>query len=189
MTFRIEPATAERWEDVATVFGPRDGYGGCWCMWWRLKGREVDAGSGDGNRQRLQDLVVAGHEPGLLAYDADRPVGWVAVAPLPEFGRLLRSPRYRPADATTVESVWSLNCFVIPKGERRRGIARALLDAAIDHAASRGATHLEAYPVDLSGGRVADADLYKGALDWFLDAGFVEVERRRPTAPIVRRRL
>jgi hypothetical protein len=31
------PATAERWQDLETLFGERGAYGNCWCMWWRMR--------------------------------------------------------------------------------------------------------------------------------------------------------
>jgi hypothetical protein len=29
---KIYPATAERWKDIETLFGPKGAYAGCWCM-------------------------------------------------------------------------------------------------------------------------------------------------------------
>ena len=62
---------------------------------------------------------------------------------------------------------------------RGQGVARALLDAAVDHARSRGAEALEAYPV-----RVGDADAihpdaaFTGTLPMFERAGFTVVADR-----------
>jgi GNAT superfamily N-acetyltransferase len=87
--------------------------------------------------------------------------------------------------------VWSIVCFVVSRRSRGQGIAAQLLDAAIDYAQSKGATTLEAYPVDTTAGRVSAGVAYKGSLTMFERAGFREVARRKwnaktPERPIVR---
>jgi GNAT superfamily N-acetyltransferase len=72
--------------------------------------------------------------------------------------------------------------------ERGRGVTRALLREAIAYARSRGATLLEAYPVDRPG-RGHPNSMWFGALSLYDEAGFAEVARRKPTRPVVRRRL
>ena len=46
----IHPLTPQRWADLERLFGANGACGGCWCMWWRLKRPEFDAGKGEGNR-------------------------------------------------------------------------------------------------------------------------------------------
>jgi GNAT superfamily N-acetyltransferase len=114
----------------------------------------------------------------------------VSVAPRPQYGRVLRSRRIGPPpEAAADESVWSVVCFWIPRGERGRGIATELLDAAVARARERGATQLEAYPVDTSGGRHPAANLFTGTLAMFKRAGFSEVDRPRGAQLVVRRDL
>lgn len=177
------PVTADRWDDLARLFGPSGTYSNCWCMWWRLPSRAWDEAGGEGRRRAFAAIVDAGSEPGLLAYaDAD-PVGWCAVAPRTEFARLT-SPRartFRPFDETPT---WVINCFFIHKAHRGRGVATALLDAAIEYAVGHGATVLEGYPVDLATAR-RDADVFTGTLSMFRRAGFTEVDRRNGR-PLVR---
>lgn len=189
----ILPVTADRWSDLQELFGASGAYSNCWCTWWRQKGSDFSRGCerrGAGNRALMASLVAAGDEPGLIAYRDGKPVGWVSVAPRPQFGRVLRSPVLRPQpqdadDATT----WSIVCFWMPRAERGRGLATALLDAAVAHAAKRGASQVEAYPIDTAGGRQASATLFTGTLGMFRRAGFREVERRRGQQAIVRRQV
>jgi GNAT superfamily N-acetyltransferase len=94
----------------------------------------------------MERIVRDEGEPGLLAYDAGMPVGWVSVAPREEFGQLLRSRAYRPFDDD--ERIWSISCFYVHPSAKRRGVKTALLEAAVDHAFRRGARALEAYPGD-----------------------------------------
>ena len=82
-------------------------------------------------------------------------------------------------------------CFVVSRRARGRGLAAALLDAAVAYAREEGATTLEAYPVDAGDGRIPAANAYHGTLSMFEKAGFQVVERRQynatsPIRPIVR---
>jgi GNAT superfamily N-acetyltransferase len=179
---RVEPATPERWADVERLAGERGFTGGCWCMWWRVSSREFSERHGEGLRAGLEGLVRRGDSPGLVAYAGDEPIGWVALAPRAEYPRLNRSPKLRPVDDTPV---WSITCFYIDRRHRRRGVAAALLRAAVDHARAHGAEVVEAYPIDTSASSRTSADLYTGTLPMFERAGFTEVARRAGR-PIVR---
>jgi GNAT superfamily N-acetyltransferase len=189
----IHPVTADRWEELAGLFGASGAFSNCWCTWWRQTGAEFTRGiaeAGAGNRALLRSLVEAGSEPGLLAYRDGTPVGWVSVAPRSQYGRVLRSRRIGPApEEATDERVWSVVCFWIPRGERGKGVATALLDGAVDHARARGAVALEGYPVDTAGGRQPAANLFTGTLAMFRHAGFREVDRPRGVQLVVRRSL
>ena len=189
----ILPVTPDRWSELQELFGPSGAYSNCWCTWWRQTGSDFSRGCerrGEGNRALMAALVAAGDEPGLIAYRDGRPVGWVSVAPRPQFGRVLRSPTLRPAPAQADDTTtWSIVCFWMPRAERGRGLATALLDAAVAHAAARGAHAVEAYPVDTAGARQASANLFTGTLGMFRRAGFREVERGRGQQAIVRRQV
>jgi len=190
----VRPVDASRWAELERFFGPNGAYSGCWCTYFRRRGREFEDGcrdKGAGNHEYLSRLTREGKLPGLLGYDGGEPVGWVSVAPRPEFGRVLRSPTVRPGidpdDDPDDPSVWALVCFWIPRTGRGRGVGTALLDAAVTYAASRGARVLEAYPIDTGGTKVPTNSIYTGTLEMFLRAGFHEVGRRSGRRPIVRR--
>ena len=193
MTLEIYPVTADRWEELAAFFGPSGAFGHCWCTWWRQTGAEFGAGvekKGAGNRVLMHALVEAGSEPGLLAYREGKPVGWVSLAPRPQYGRILRSRRIGPAPEDAAdERVWSLVCFWIPRKERGKGVANALLKGAVQHAQERGAAVLEAYPVDTAGGRHPAANLFTGTLTMFKRDGFRLVDRPSGAQLVVRRDL
>jgi len=98
-----------------------------------------------------------------------------------------RRERYEPLERSRTlkriddRPVWSIVCFYIGKGHRRRGLQRALIEAAVDHARNRGATIVEAYP-----GRWKDpASSYMGLESEFAKAGFRRV--RDAPRPVVRR--
>ena len=178
----VHPVTPDRWDDMVELFsrrGPRGGYRnspayGCWCMYWR----DRTLRHGEPKERAMAKLVRERREPGLLAYDDQSPVGWVAVAPREEYTALLASPQYRPRDE--VAGVWAITCFVIDKDARRQGVAGALLAAAVEYAFEHGAATVEAYP------HVAKGDDYMGGLALYERAGFAKVRDANKRA-IVRR--
>ena len=125
--------------------------------------------------------------PGERGKGADAtPVGWVAVEPRTEYPRLLGLPtvwRGRPDEDKEDDSVWSVTCFVVRKGYRKRGITYALAAAAVDYARANGARALEAYAMLTQPGKeITWGELHVGARQVFAEAGFTEVSR-----PSVRR--
>ena len=186
MDLEIFPATPDRWGDIERLFGPTGQQGGCWCMWNRQTSREFDEHKGDRNKAAFRDLVDGDRPPGLLAYADDVPVGWVAVAPRYEYGRLQRSRVTKPVDDVPV---WAITCFVIARGARGTGVATALLDAAVEFARSQGATAVEGYPVEPRSDHMPDIYAWMGLASMFEKSGFEEIARRSETRPLMRKVL
>ena len=180
---RIEPVTADRWPDLEALFGEVGACAGCWCQYWRKPAAAFEADTGAENRESLRQQVEAGPEPGLLAYRDDRPVGWCAVEPRERFPRLGNSRILAPIDD---EPVWSVVCFYVAADHRDRGVSLALLEAAKAHVAERGGRVVEGYPTDARGDRKSPAFVWTGLAAAFERAGFVEVERRSETRPVMR---
>ncbi|MDX1510339.1 MAG: GNAT family N-acetyltransferase [Nitriliruptorales bacterium] len=173
-TFDVHPLTRERWDDFTTVFGANGAYDGCWCMYFRQTSKEYSAGRGDANREAIRELCEHGREPGLIGYIDWQPSGWVSVAPRAEFGRILRSPLFRPSDPDR-DDVWSVVCLFIAKPARGRGLAGWLVTEAVKHARRHGATRVDAYPINPEGRGASE--LYHGTPALFRAAGFEEVAR------------
>jgi GNAT superfamily N-acetyltransferase len=182
-TVMVCQLSQERWPDLEKLFGPNGAVAGCWCMWFRQTAAEFDARHGEENRQSLKAIVDAGQVPGLLAYVDGQPVGWCAVAPRSEFGRVQRS---RILHAPGNEAAWAVVCFFIERRHRRAGIGAALLRAAVDYAVARGARTVEGYPIDARDGHVSSGSAFTGLASMFLAAGFEEVARHSPGRPIMR---
>ena len=188
MDVTTRPLTADRWDDLETVFRAKgcSMARGCWCMYYRETGR-VESPEGmsasEDRRRRLRALASADPPAGLLAYADGVPVGWVAVAPRSQYPRLVRSPVAKAVDELPV---WSVVCFVVPAPYRSRGVARALLRGAVAHAEAHGAVALEAYPIDKPG-RGHDTFMWNGVRSMFEREDFLEVARRRPERPVMRR--
>jgi GNAT superfamily N-acetyltransferase len=187
--FAVRPVDADRWADLERLFGPSGAYSGCWCMWWRLPGREFGRNGNLGNRAALEAAVRGGEPVGLLAYAADgTPAGWAAVAPRTAYGRVLRSPALKPAPDDEA-AVWSVPCFFTTRGRRRTGVAGVLLAAAVGYARTGGAAILEGYPVDTGRGRMPPAaELFSGTVGQFTRAGFAVHARPATGRRVIMRR-
>jgi GNAT superfamily N-acetyltransferase len=184
----IEVVTSDRWDDVTDLFERRGPHGGnpqtngCWCQFWHLRGNAYWDGHGAENRSRLEAEIHGGTEPGLLAYADGIPVGWCRLGPRESFERLEHSRKLARVDD---QATWSVVCFYVHPSAKRKGIASALLDAAIVRATGHGTPILEGYPVPEGHMNI---DAYTGYLPMFLDAGF-EVARPAGRRTIVRRAL
>jgi GNAT superfamily N-acetyltransferase len=179
------PLTPARWPDLERLFGEKGACAGCWCMWMRQPLAEFRRLKGEGNRLALRALV-ARRPPGLLAYDAGEPVGWVAVAPRGEYLRLGNSRVLEPVPG---ERVWAAPCFFVKPSHRGRGLTAALLEAAAAFAGRKGARCIEGYPTTNRAQRQPPAFVHTGFESTFRRAGFAEIARRSPTRPILRREL
>jgi GNAT superfamily N-acetyltransferase len=182
----VHPLTKDRWGDLVELFG-RPGASivrGCWCMYYRKSGQS-GVGPGDKNKRALKSLVSRGYIPGLIGYEDGSPVGWISLSPREDYAKLQRSPVMKPVDD---KPVWSIVCFFVDRQARDRGVSAALLKGAIDYARSRGATLLEAYPVDKKERSHPDF-MFFGAKSMYDRAGFKEVARRKAARPVMRKAL
>jgi GNAT superfamily N-acetyltransferase len=169
---QVVPATLDRWADIVTLMGG-DGDRGCWCQ--APRGRAVGYGKAmpGARREALRSQVETDDPPpGLLAYVDGEIAGWCGFGPRPNLPRLERSRTIPKIDDLPV---WSILCFKVRVGYRRRGVAAALLDGVIDLARRSGAPGVEAYPIDPEGGRVDVNFGYVGVTSMFEKAGFRRV--------------
>lgn len=183
-TLDIHPLTRDRWDDLATLFDRPGDPKGCWCMYYRVRSRDFEGLWGAGARAAFREVVDEGPPPGLLAYRDGSPVGWCAVAPREAYRRILNSRVLKPLD--DADGCWSIVCFYVERGERRGGVAAALLEAAVAFAADQGAASVEGYPKDTEGAKRHANEMFVGSMSMFAAAGFTEAGRRSPTRPIMR---
>jgi GNAT superfamily N-acetyltransferase len=178
----FHPLTQKLWRDFELLFGRNGACGGCWCMYWKLRGKEFSENTGNTARQMQKAVVDSKVVPGLLAYSEGYPVGWIAVEPRSAYPKLAHSRILKPVDD---EPVWSITCFFVEKKHRRKGITVELLKAAVEHVKTQGGKIVEGYPVDTQQSQ-SDAFIYTGTASAFKQAGFKEVARNSPTRPIFR---
>jgi GNAT superfamily N-acetyltransferase len=171
VSIRVLPATAERFDDVAAVLGPRNPAASvCWCLSHRVDARTNRSLVGPARGEHVRRLCSRDVAPGVLAYDGDRVVGWAAVAPRSElpFARSTRIPHVDDLP------VWSLWCIRVRPGHRGRGLSLPLVEGATAYAFACGAPAVEGYPVDNAGAAVDLTMAYVGTRAVFERAGFVK---------------
>ena len=168
----FRPLTPRLMDALGTVL--RGNWGtGCWCMYPRLTDAQMRALPGpEAASQRRRDAMtqLAGRQraPGLLAFEGDEPVGWIAIAPRTELARIETS---RATPRVDDEDVWVIPCVTVRKTARSRGIALALIRAAAAYATEHGAPAVEAYP-RAGTTRTGDDNAYFGTEPLFRRAGF-----------------
>ncbi len=137
----------------------------CRCHHFDHKKCDFDSTKAEENRTAVIDLIKNGTLRGYLAYDGDKPIGWVNANHRNNFTAI----PYEKIDNT--ENIGSLMCFIISKDYRRKGIAKMLLNAACDGFKRQGLNFAEGYPVlDVEG----DDKNYHGPLSFYLSTGFIE---------------
>ena len=151
-------------------------------MFWKLRGKAFDENTGEGTHQMQKSYVESGAIPGLLAFENDEPVGWIAVEPRLVYSKLAHSRILKPVDDA---DVWSVPCFFVAKQARRQGLTVKLLKAAVDYVKGQGGKIVEGYPVDAKKDMPAPF-VYTGTAVAFQKAGFVEMVRRSEKRPIMR---
>lgn len=183
VTISTLPATPERWDDLVAVFGRRgDDPGWCWCQ--RFMKPSTD------NRESLcSEVRSSSVPPGVLAFVDGTPAGWSRVMPRVAVPLVQRNRALRRVLADEA-GAWWITCFAVDRRYRPIGVGKALLGAAVAHAAHHGATAIEGHPVDtdaLEASRVGASALFTGTMRTFLACGFREIGRTYPSRPVMRR--
>ena len=179
MNLTIRPLTPELWPALEDLFNTQGPVSRCWCMYWRI-GDKYRKQPRAKNKGALQEIVAKGPPPGLLAFDGDLTVGWCQLTPRDALPWLDRAWRLKRVDDLPV---WSISCFYIRKGYRKRGVTSALIKAAIAAAKHAGAAALEAYPLDAD---LTPSSSHTGYASTFARLGFKIVVRHVPPRPIMR---
>lgn len=182
----IVPANEASWDDIQTVFGSRGSAPFCQCQRYKLApGEAFSKFPAEERARRLHEQTQPGtpgaeRTTGIIAYlDAD-PVGWCAVEPRPAYPSLLRvyrTPWEGRNEDKGDDDVWAVTCVFVRAGYRKRGIAYALAQGAVEHARARGARALEAYPMRTEAGEITWDEIHVGTESIFAAAGMHEVTR------------
>jgi GNAT superfamily N-acetyltransferase len=144
----VEPVTAQNWADFEALFKSGEAPHYCWCTVYRVPSQPHL--TNPEKKGVMCRLVEQGVPVGAFAYDGDKPVGWCSVAPRETYRKLDRArtmPRVTPQDVPA----WTILCFFVLRPYRKKGVAKALVKGALDHARTQGAQVVEAYPCDTAG--------------------------------------
>jgi len=190
----VVPANQASWDDLQAVFG-RGTAAKCQCQRIKLGDHDWYAMPVDERAHRLREETDCGHPEadntsGMVAYLDGEPVGWVAVEPRANYRRLRGSsvPWAGRSEDPEDPDVWSIVCFAIRPGYRRRRLTRPLTMAAVEYARAHGARAIEGYPmVPKPGQDVSWGEMNVGSRNTFVSAGFREVSH--PTTRRVVMRL
>lgn len=156
----------------------------CYCLSYHLDmpRDERDARTTQQNRAQRSAQIRAGDASGVLAFSGGRVVGWCNASPRNTLPVLDEQPAFATDDP---EHTGAIVCYVIAPQYRGQGLARRLLDGALDMLRDRGFRQVEAYP---SKQPPTEAASYHGRLSMYIDAGFDEV-RDAGRYVVVRKRL
>lgn len=148
-------------------------------MVWRRTSAEAKNNDGANRKRQMMARLDAGTFIGLLAYEGEKPVAWVSVAPRDSY-RNLGGPPEESGEVT-----WSIVCFFVPRKRRGQGMVYRLIAAAVNYSKDAGATVVEAYPVP------PDAPSYRfmGFVPAFERSGFKSVGRAGIRRHVMRRTL
>lgn len=169
MSVEVLPATAH-WADFSSFMVPRTpGASGCVCMSYRNSSLDMPA-----RIAHMRSLCETEPGPGVLAYVDGQVAGWCSVAPKSTYRALVNSRTIPHVDD---DDVWSVVCFVVRPGFRRRGLMHQLLDGGVAHARAMGAPALEGYPVEPGAARVDQMSGYVGTVALFEAHGFRRIKQ------------
>jgi len=105
------------------------GWQGCYCRYYHNDCNDSDWNRREAleNKQEALDAIAGGLMHGYLAFDEDKPIGWLNAGHWENYPRL-----------KSILSKWSnldtalMMCFLIKEDYRHQGIAKALCDFAED---------------------------------------------------------
>lgn len=184
----IRPLTAARVDDVKTI--TRGTWGStCWDLYPRYTAAQqremgiVNEGPGTAEKKRREALAKLARRrkntPLLVAYVGKEPVGFVSLGPRYDYSRIANSKATPPVDDV---AAWVIPCITVRRGYRGKGLAVAMLRAAIEYAGDRGAPAVEAYP-RATGKRLHDDYAFIGTEAMFKKAGFRKIRGVLPKLP------
>jgi GNAT superfamily N-acetyltransferase len=184
----IRPLTAARVDDVKTV--TRGTWGSaCWDLFPRYSAAQQRAlgitGGGPGTVEKKRREVLAKlarrrkNSAGLVAYEGKEPIGFLSLGPRTDFSRVANSKATPPVDQV---EAWVIPCITVRRGHRGKGVAVAMLRAALDYAGKRGAAAVEGHP-RAEAKRLHDDYAFIGTEAMFRKAGYRKVRGVLPRLP------
>jgi GNAT superfamily N-acetyltransferase len=198
--YRCERASAAHADGLLALFEQTGS--GCFCNYWYFEGDknawlERCYIKPDENKAALVARLAGPELCGVVAVAEDDTIlGWMNVSRAVSVPRLYDQrvyrnlPCFQPA-AGARDRVYAVACTYVAESERGRGVARALLAAAITAVQKAGGQALEAFPRATPGSgaeRLRPDEIWLGPEGLFRAAGFVPVSDFRPY-PVLRLHL
>ncbi len=178
------------WPTVDRLFGPKGLVENCWCTYFRMDSKDYSGCRPPARKDTLGGLVKAGERVGVLGTVGDVPVGWVGAGPRLGFPRLQRARVAKLFKGDDPERIWSIVCVYLRPEHRGQGLARVLIDRAVEWAREEKADLIEAYPEDdRNPDSGFDPESFHGRVTTFEACGFTVVEPRLQRRALLRKEL
>lgn len=183
-SYTTKELSKKTWPDFVRLFSQGSGWDFCACMhfqrprslpkdqWLRTR-----AERGVRNRRQKRALIEQGRAHGILVYDKGEPVGWCQYGPREELPRIDNKRIYQGLAPEDPGKLWRITCFAVLKPYRKRGVATAALQAALEAIRRQGGGLVEAYPITCWLSRAFGNESTHGTESMFVNAGF------KPVAP------
>jgi GNAT superfamily N-acetyltransferase len=180
--FTTKELSTKTWPDFVRLFSQGSGWDFCQCMHYHRPRRlpkeqwlGTRAERGVRNRRQKRALVEQGRAHGILVYANGVPVGWCQYGPREELPRIDNKPIYRGLAPDAGVKLWRITCFAVMKSYRKRGVASAALEAALESIWRQGGGLVEAYPITRWLSRTFGNESTHGTESMFAKAGFEPV--------------
>ena len=179
----VKPLNASTWADFASLVERHNGvWGGCWCMAFHPEGFGRDKTAAQ-NRSEKEARVRGGQAPAALVFDGDSCVGWCQFGSTEELTRIKYGRAYREGLVQLPD--WRITCFFFDKTHRRKGVAAAALQGALDEIARLGGGTVESHPEAVTGRTVSSSFLFSATVELFEQAGFTRTRQLGKNAWLV----
>lgn len=133
----IKELTNDTWRDFVSLMETDTQCSECWCLNHR---ESQGCATGNAAKEKMQSLTEEGNVKGLLIYQNNECVGWIAIDPISDLvGHDMQS--------TGKSKEWAIHCMFVRDGYRGKGISTELIQAAIQYAKSKGAELISAFPI------------------------------------------
>ena len=171
-TYIIKPLGPDTWDDFAGLIERQvNGWApSCWCTNFHPSDPD-DNGTKEGRRAFKELLVERGRAHAALVFDGDLAVGWCQYGTLEELPSIHHRKEYEAGLVTVPQ--YRLTCIFVDKAYRKRGVAAAALQGALDLIADAGGGVVEGYPHDLpEGKKMSSSFLYNLTRSAYEQVGF-----------------
>ncbi|MTI96941.1 MAG: GNAT family N-acetyltransferase [Firmicutes bacterium] len=144
----------------------------CYCMAYHVdcSQEQWQSRTGEDNRRDAFELIKEGRMMGYLAFDGEQCVGWCNANDAQRYLRLKKEMQPVVGD----RRIGCVLCFVIHPNYRNQGLARKLLEQAVQDFQADDYEAVLALPVDI---KANPQTLYRGTINMYTELGFKEIER------------
>jgi GNAT superfamily N-acetyltransferase len=189
---RVLPATSQDSAALSELF--RRAEVACHCRYWHFGGDKnawLDRcfnAPAENAREFSKDLEEDHELSGVVAYRAERAIGWLKLTPVARVQKLYEQRLYRklPCFADDRSATYAVGCVLVDPEYRRQGVASRLLAGAISECRAVGGRRIEAFPRRAA--LLGEPELWMGPYELFERQGFAIVNDFAPY-PVLRLEL